>query len=221
MLGELYWKQQRKKRNAERRRLAASRGWHFVASDPALLGRWHGEPFARPGDRRETVGVIRGDVKGVSFTAFDFRMRTSAEISSSIVRGEDWYTRTIWVLHLPAPLPWIGCERARLAQKIADRLEGTKAIRTGDDAFDNRFVLYSSSPEFVCALLTPRLRRWLRQHNMSGWWVCDGDLLLTSQTWFRVRPGQLVAVAEQMAEMVSHFPVGIWERYGLGWARTQ
>lgn len=220
MLGRLYWKQSRKKRNAERQRLAASRGWHFAPSDPGLLIRWTGEPFAKHGDMRETVGVIRGDVRGAPFTAFDYRLRTKVEITNFIFRSEEWYTRTIWVLHLPTGLPWIEFDRSRLGQRVANRLEKKKPIRTGDGAFDSRFVVNSSSPEFVAALLTPRLRTWLHQHSTTGWWVSGNDLLLTKETWFRVKPGQLVTVAEEMAEMVALFPAGIWEQYGSGQARS-
>jgi hypothetical protein len=221
LLGRAYWKQQRKTRNAERRRLAASRGWRFAPSDPTLFARWHGGPFAKDGDMRETAGVVRGEAAGVSFTAFDIRIRTKIEITNFIWREEEWYTRTIWVMHLPAALPPIECERARLVQKMSDRVLGKKPVRTGDEAFDGRFVFYSSSPEFVVALLTPELRRWLRQHKITGWWLSGSDLLFTKETWFRVRSGQLVTVAEELAEMVAHFPSGIWEQYGPGRARTR
>jgi len=221
LLGRLYWKQQRKTRNAERRRLAASRGWQFAPSDPALFARWHGGPFAKDGDMRETVGVVRGDVAGVPFTAFDFRVRTKVEVTNGIWRDEDWYTRTIWVMHLPAALPPVECDRARWVQKVADRALGKKPVPTGDDAFDKSFALYSSSPEFVGALLAPELRLWLRQHKITGWWLSGSDLLFTKETWFRVRSRQLVAVAEELAEMVSHFPSGIWEQYGRGYTRRR
>jgi hypothetical protein len=223
MLSKLYWKQQRKRRNAERQQLAASRGWQFAATDPALLRRWSDGPFAKRGDLRENIGVVRGEVQGIPFTAFDFRMRTAVIRVNFIFRNEEWDTLTVWALHLPAALPGVECKGGRgVRQKILDRLEGTGsgAVRTGDRDFDARFSIYSSSPEFVQALLTPELRGWLREHKLRSWRISGSDLLLFREERFRIRPGKLVAVAEELADMVAHFPGGIWQRHGLRQTRT-
>jgi hypothetical protein len=217
MLSKLYWNQQRKRRNAERQQLAASRGWQFAATDPALLGRWPGGPFAKRGDLRENIGVVRGDAQGRSFTAFDFRMRTAIVRTNFIFRHEEWDTLTVWVLHLPASLPEVQCMSGTgLRQKLLDRLEGTASstVRTGDKDFDGRFSIYSSSHEFARTLLTAELRGWLRARKLTGWWISGSDLLLSKEETFRIKPGKLVAVAEELADMVAQFPAEVWQQGG-------
>jgi hypothetical protein len=217
MLSKLYWKQQRKRRNAERQQLAASRGWQFAATDPALLQRWRDGPFAKGGDLRENIGVVRGEVRGMQFTAFDFRMRTAIVRTNFIFRHEEWDTLTAWVVHLPAALPWVQCKAGTgLRQKMLDRLAGTgsSAVRTGDKDFDGRFSIHSSSPEFAQALLTPQVRGWLREHDLTGWWISGSDLLLSKEETFRIRPGKLVAVAEELADMAARFPAAVGQQYG-------
>jgi hypothetical protein len=217
MLSKLYWSQQRKRRNAERQQLAASRGWQFAASDPALLARWRDGPFAKRGDLRENIGVVRGEARGMPFTAFDFRMRTAIVRTNFIFRNEEWDTLTVWVLHLPAALPEVECkDLLGFRQKLRDRLQGTRAstVSTGDSAFDRRFSIHSPSPEFARALLTPELRGWLREHKLTGWWISGNDLLHYKEETLRIRPGKLVAMTEEMADMVAHFPEGIWQQYG-------
>jgi hypothetical protein len=217
MLTKLYWNQQRKRRNAERRQLAASRGWQFAATDPELLERWRGGPFARRGDLRETVGVVRGDVKGRPFTAFDFRMRTKILWYNFVFRTEEWNTLTVWALHLPGSLPEVQCMSGTgLRQRLLDKLDGSASstVRTGDKDFDSRFSIHSSSPEFAAGLLTAELRGWLRAHKLVGWRISGSDLLLAKDETFRIKPGRLVAVAEEMADMVALFPAEAWQHGG-------
>ena len=105
MLTALFLKYQQGRRNSERERLAASRGWQFAASDPTLLDRWRGGPFGKRGDRRQIIGVVRGTSQGIPFTVFDFRLRTKIS-RTNLVSRQDWYeTATVWALHLPAVLP--------------------------------------------------------------------------------------------------------------------
>jgi hypothetical protein len=215
MLGRLYWNYQRSKRNSERQELAASQGWQFAPGDPALLGRWRSEPFVKPGDRRETAGVVRGETRGVPFTAFDFRVRTRVVTTNFIFRTSEYDTLTVWALHLPAALPSVQCKGGpKLRRKLLDRLDGQAAVRTGDDDFDGRFGVYSDSPDFARTLLTPQLRAWLREHKLTGWWIDGSDLLLTQEAVSRVKPDKLAAVADDLADMVAHFPATIWPQHG-------
>ena len=83
-------------------------------------------------------------------------------------------------------------------------------MRTGDDDFDARFGVYSDSPDFARTLLTPQLRTWLREHKLTGWWIDGSDLLLTQEAVSRVKPGKLVAVADELADMIANFRAAIW-----------
>jgi len=215
MLSSLYWNYQRKQRSAERQELAARRGWQSVPTDPALADRWRSGPFAKRGDRRETIGVVRGEARGVPFTAFDFRLRTRVVTTNFIFRSNEYDTMTVWALHLPAALPWVQCKSgAKLARKLLDRMDGTSTVRTGDDDFDGRFAFYSDSPDFVRTLLTPQLRDWLREHKLTGWWTDGSDLLLAEEELFRVKPAKLATVADELADMVAQFPATIWPQPG-------
>lgn len=48
----------RERVNAEREQLAQARRWRFAPTDPSYVDRWRGDPFSRPGSRREAHGVI-------------------------------------------------------------------------------------------------------------------------------------------------------------------
>jgi hypothetical protein len=224
MLTALFLKYQQGRRNSERERLAASRGWQFAASDPALLDRWRGGPFSKRGDRRQIIGVVRGVSQGIPFTVFDFRLRTKIS-RTNLVSRQDWYeTATVWALHLPAVLPPVRFTGAsKLGRKLQDRLGGgDTGVLTGDQDFDGRFGVHDAPPDFVRELMTPQLRGWLREHKLVGWWIIGQDLLFDLDVqMIRTKPGKLVAVADELADMVTHFPATIWQRYGEQETRTK
>ena len=58
------------------------------------------------------------------------------------------------------------------------------------------------------------MRGWLREHKLTGWWIDGNDLLLTQEAVSRVKPDKLVAVADDLADMVAHFPATIWPQHG-------
>jgi hypothetical protein len=215
MLTWLVLKHQRSRRNSERQRLADSRGWEFAATDQALASRWRGGPFGKRGDRREVIGVIRGEARGFPFVAFDFRMRTKIVRTNLISRQDEYETVTVWALQLPAALPPVRLTNAsNLGRKIQARLGGVDTgVLTGDEDFDRRFGVHDVSPEFVRELMTPQLRGWLGEHRLTGWWIAGWDLLYVRDVQLlRTKPGKLVAVAEELADMVAHFPASIWQR---------
>jgi hypothetical protein len=215
MLTWLFRKYQRGRRNSERQRLADSRGWQFAASDQALLDRWRGGPFGRRGDRREIIGVVRGAVHGIPFTVFDFRMRTAIVRTGGISRTDEHETVTVWALRLPAALPPLRfTHSSRLLRKLQDKAGDADTVATGDQDFDGRFGIYAA-PDFARELMTPELRGWLREHKLTGWWIDGRDLLFVRDVQLlRTKPAQLVAVAAELAEMISRFPAAIWPRYG-------
>jgi hypothetical protein len=215
MLTWLFLKYQQGKRNSERQRLADGRGWQFAASDPALADRWRGGPFSRRGDRREIIGVVRGETRGIPFTAFDFRMRTRIVRTGGISRTDEYDTVTVWALQLPAALPPLRFTRgSRLVRKLDDKLGNDPPVASGDQDFDGRFGIYAA-PEFVRELMTPDLRGWLGEHKLTGWWIDGRDLLFVRDVQlFRTKPGTLVAVADELADMITRFPAAIWARYG-------
>ena len=93
---------------------------------------------------------------------------------------------------------------------------------TGDQAFDGRFGVHDAPPDFVRELMTPQLRGWLREHKLVGWWIIGQDLLFDLDVqMIRTKPGKLVAVADELADMVTHFPATIWQRYGEQQTRTK
>jgi hypothetical protein len=216
MLTWLFLKYQQGRRNSERQRLAEGRGWQFTASDQALLDRWRGGPFSRRGDRREIIGVVRGETRGVPFTAFDFRLRTRIVRTGGISRTDEYETVTVWALQLPAALPPVRVTHSsNFGRKIQAKLGGDAGVLTGDEDFDRRFGVHDASPDFVRELLTPQLRGWLREHKLTGWRIDGRDLLFVRDVQLlRIKPGTLVAVADELADMIGLFPAAIWTRYG-------
>jgi hypothetical protein len=214
MLTWLVLTYQRSRRNSERQRLADSRGWEFAATDPALAERWRGGPFGKRGDRREVIGVIRGETRGVPFMAFDFRMRTTIVRTGGISRQDEYNTVTVWALQLPAALPPLRVTNAsNIGRKIQARLGGDTGVLTGDEDFDRRFGIHDASPGFVRELMTPQLRSWLREHKLTGWWIDGQDLLCVRDVQLlRTKPDKLVAVADELADLVAHFPASIWQQ---------
>jgi hypothetical protein len=218
MLTWLFLKYQQGRRNSERQRLAHGRGWQFAPTDSALLDRWRGGPFGKRGDRREIIGVVRGEARGVPFTAFDFRVRTKVVRTGGISRQDEYETVTVWALRLPAAVPPVRVTRSSsLGRKVQTRLGGDVGLLTGDADFDRRFGVHDAAPGFARELMTPQLRAWLREHKLTGWWTCGRDLLYVRDVQIlRTKPGTLVAVADELADMIGHFPAEVWRHGGQG-----
>jgi hypothetical protein len=149
----LLWRWRRRRKVNERARLAASREWQFADSDDSLLTRWRGEPFDRRGDKRETIGVISGQVQGIAFTAFDYRRRKTRVINAP----DEYETVTVWALRLPEPFPEfdVTFEHA-FARRMADRRAAGPRVPTGDAEFDRHYAVMGAWPAAVRALFTRR-----------------------------------------------------------------
>jgi len=199
-----YRSQRRKRKNQERQRLAAARGWRFAASDPDLLRRWRGDPFDRPGDFRKVLGVVHGEVGGRAFTAFDYQRRAVVTTRG----GGSYDVVTVWALPLPAALQPL---RVVPAGALARRTGGSGTIATGDAEFDRRFKVEASDAGFARALLTPELTAWLREAGLGPWRTEGAWLLHTRDAVRRTTPRALVATAEQLAALVVRFPAGVWQ----------
>jgi hypothetical protein len=197
-----YRSQRRKRKNQERQRLAAARGWRFADSEPDLLRRWRGDPFDRPGDFRKVLGVVHGEVGGRAFTAFDYQRRALVTTRG----GGQYEVVTVWALPLPAALPSL-----RVVPAGARRKGGPGAIATGDAEFDRHFKVEASDPGFARALLTPELTAWLRDAGLGPWRTEGAWLLHTRDAVRRTTPEALVTTAEQLAALAARFPAGAWQ----------
>ncbi|QDP94866.1 hypothetical protein FOE78_02075 [Microlunatus elymi] len=140
----------KEKREDEFGKLAASRGWQFLAEDNSYAKRWQGKPFERGG---RANNIILGHHRNRAFCSFQY------SYTSSSYNGKTTTTHThnfmVVVVSLPAAVPEfsVGAEGA-FGGKVAEAF-GFHRINTGDDDFDNTFKINATTRTSVVGCCSP------------------------------------------------------------------
>jgi hypothetical protein len=171
----------RRRRTKERRHLARLNGWRCdarAADLPAALGdrehrlvNAHGHVFCQvepvPAGARAHA-VVRGEVKGIAFTAFDYFLPGVFPVEVT----------TAWLVRLPHALPrFVSAEVFWSATGDASPTDGTEAGRSGvgAGAGAGEDLATRADPAYVRDVVTDELVAFTRE-RLPSWWV-DGHVL--------------------------------------------
>lgn len=191
----------RRRTNTEREQLAQARGWAFALTDPSYVNRWRGDPFGRPGSRREVHGVVSGAAGGAAFAAFDYqRIHT-------VHRGAfaSFETVTVWASQLPSPMPPVQVVRKRGALWLPTK---DQRVPAGHPELDRRYVVTADSPELVGRVLTPEVVGLILQYDFESF-IVEGQLAACCRAVKRGSggPEQLEATLQQLVAVTSRLPI--------------
>src|SRR2546430_4693587 len=156
-----------------RRRLAYARGWHSEprATVPVPGPRTASRLKSVPSDATETTGtdVVRATINALTVTLFD-RSRPGAH------PGEPG--QTVWLVHLPVPLPYFSPEDALAGSDVA------------------RILMTTQARSVASGVGFPR-----------SWWIEGGYLCCVYGDGTRGAAAQLVAeYAERLTALAAAFP---------------
>lgn len=191
----------RRRIGGQRQELARTRGWTFAPSDPTYVNLWQGDPFRRPGSRREAHNVVSGVANGAPFAVFDYQR------VATVFRGEfaSFETVTVACAQLAAPLPPLEVIRKRGATSLPAKRLG---VHTGHPELDRRYVVVAASTQVPERLLTPETAGLILHHDVESL-VVDGQVAACSRTIRRLgRSDVLEATLQQLFEIVSRLPAG-------------
>jgi hypothetical protein len=179
----------RRRRTKERRELARLNGWRCDARDdrlPAALGGRdyqlvdrYGQVFCEvasvPAAARAHA-VVRGEAKGVAFTAFDYFLPGVFPVEVT----------TAWLIRLPHALPrFVSAELFWSPEDAPSPWPSPSAEAEAVGAIMNRFTIADggdlamrSHPEYARTIATAELVTFTRE-RMPSWWV-DGNVLVAT-----------------------------------------
>ncbi|WP_147918375.1 hypothetical protein [Ruania zhangjianzhongii] len=121
---------------------AAAHGWAFAPENPALVGRWQGDPFDE-GHLRRATEVVNGTWSGRPAVSFQYSYWDTFGERQSALDKYGTHQHVV-VMQLPQPLPWLWLapedEGAEFLRSLAD-LDGV-----GERRFDR--VIKPGYPQF-------------------------------------------------------------------------
>jgi hypothetical protein len=194
------------RRTAERRQTfaawAAQREWEYRPADPAVVGRFRGDPFGR-GSQRRATNVVLGRHDGRHFAAFDYHWTTSSGDHSTS------HVASVLAMNLGVTAPDLGVVPSSLLGRLF-RGFASSPYATGDPEFDRLFLTSSPSPEFARDVLTRDVMDLaLRSPGLS--WRITGDSLLVVREGAHY-PAELDAKLAFMDALLDRIPQHVWDR---------
>src|SRR5579859_7355116 len=169
---------------ADRKELAAERGWFYEDKNSQLGKRWQDLLGKQEAILISPFGVLAGEVEGLPFTVFD-RLQSK--------RPTHW---TYWVIHLPVAYPRVQMVKTMTKedQKNLDALNAAFLAPGGPQANPQvGKILHDFSKKkpptpdnlgartrntaFGKALLTLPVRSATVEFDLIGWYIEDRDLL--------------------------------------------
>lgn len=203
LINGIPWLRRRARRNrvnAQREELARARGWTFALFDPSYVNRWRGDPFRRPGSRREAHGVVSGVVHGAPFAAFDYQRIHTVHVG----RFASFETVTVAAVQLAAQTPRLEVLRKRGARWLPTKHQ---CIRTGHPELDRRYVVVADSPDVADRQLTPEIVDLILHQDVESF-IVEGRLAACCRTVRRTgRPDELEAALQQLLAIASRLPI--------------
>ncbi|MEQ7128596.1 hypothetical protein ABN034_29230 [Actinopolymorpha sp. B11F2] len=197
--------------------VAESQGWTFTAERPDLVplvqqlprslgtaGDMITSKVMRMEPTRLAVGsrilnVLGGVAEGRRVEIFDWLVGHG----SGTGRAQLTYLHTVWAVPLPHVPFWV-----QVANKWQshDEWRPGKLFRTGDAAFDKRFLTTAEDASHVGAGLTQQTRRLLLESSFDGWRLDPdlGVLLVWTHSQRRYAPAdQIVAMTHQVVRLAA------------------
>lgn len=170
----LAW-QQGKKRRLAAQAFAASRGWTWMESVPALTSRWRSYPFGR-GHSLRAENVLAGSFHGRHVVSFDYQYTTG----SGKNRSTSYFH--VVALSLPAAMPWLQLSPDGAGAAIA-RFFGGQDVQFESQAFNDAWrVQASPPPQYAYDFVHPRMMDRLMAPDAVGAHIAveGSDLILAT-----------------------------------------
>lgn len=191
----------RKRTGAEREQLARARQWTFTPTDPSYVNRWRGDPFSRPGSRREAHNVLSGTANGAAFAIFDYQRIHSVQRGASV----SFETVTVWAVQIPAALPRLELLRKRGALFLPRKDE---RVATAHPELDRRYIVTADSPQVATHLVTAEVAGLILEYDL-GSFVVEGQIAACCRPPERGSGGteQIETTLEQLLTLASRLPI--------------
>lgn len=192
----------RKRTGAEREQLAQARQWTFTPTDPSYVNRWRGDPFRRPGSRREAHNVLSGTANGAAFAIFDYQRIHTVQRGASA----SFETVTVWAVQIPAALPRLELIRKRGALFLPRKDE---RVATAVPELDRRYVVTADSPQVASHLVTTEVAGLILEYDL-GSFIVEGQIAACCRPPERGSGGteQIETTLEQLLTLASRLPIG-------------
>jgi hypothetical protein len=185
---------------------AAGTGWTYVGMDPALVGRWRGEPF-NAGHSRRVSELVAGRFAGRQAMSFSYRYTTGSGKSRST------HVFHVVAVPLPAYLPTLELTPEGVGAKLAKAFGG-QDIEFESEDFNRDWRVEARDAKFAHDVLHPRLMERLLRPDAGG-----SSLRIEGTDILSWTPGaqQLDAIAgrlQLMCAVVDAIPRYVWQDHG-------
>lgn len=200
-----------KQRRQALRAVAERLGLSFVEGGAAwtagpgarLLARFAGfHPFGR-GDRPGIKNLVFGTRDGVDWTSFDYwyQYETPSAENDTSVSVE---THGVAAVRVPLALPTVSIEPRTLLRKLGALVEGVPEVATGSPAFDEAYLVRSSSRELALELLTPAMGAYLLGMTPRAWQFQASSIVVTVRG--EHTPDDVVTLHREMLGLLAQIP---------------
>ena len=139
---------------------AAAVGWQYVGTDPALVNRWHGQPFGVGRSRRVSELVV-GRYRGRAASSFRYTYRTGSGKNSST------HTFHVVAVASSAYLPTLELTREGLGARLAKTFGG-QDIQFESEDFNRAWRVRADDAKFAHDIVHPRLMERLLRPDAEG-----------------------------------------------------
>jgi hypothetical protein len=173
VVGAWWSYEQAKKRRAAFAAYAASRGWTYVAEDPALVRRFTGPPFGR-GFGARARNVLLGEHDGRGTVAFDYSYKQRT--GSGKNRRTTTYHHSVVATHLGVALPGLSVTPENVVGRFFGRIFDSD-VELDSEEFNRAFTVGAADRKFAYDVLHPQMMELLlRRPDLA--WRTEGDSLV-------------------------------------------
>lgn len=198
-----------KKRQEGMARLAAARGWSYVASDDRWITQFDGPPFGIGFDQR-ALNIVRGEHDHRKFIAFDYWYSTREGSGKS--RHTVRHAYSIIGISTTAVFPHLSVLPEHFVSRWIGRLTDSD-IEFESEEFNRAFTVHCEDRKFATDVIHPRMMQLLLATPNLGWRLTSGTLLVATVGEHGVtRIDAVLAVIDRIIDL---FPDYVWKQAGV------
>jgi hypothetical protein len=198
-----------KQRRVGMARLAASRGWTYVARDDSWVDRFRGEPFGTGFDQK-ALNVVRGVHDRRKFVAFDYWYSTREGSGKS--RRTVRHVASVIAISTTGVLPHLSVMPEHLISRFLGRLTGSD-IELESEQFNRAFTVTCPDRKFATDVIHPRMMELLLTTPELGWSLTSGTLMVATEGEHGVaRIDGVLAAIDRIIDLIPDF---VWKQAGI------
>lgn len=195
-----------KQRQEAMARLAATRGWTYVASDDRWITQFDGAPFGIGFDQR-ALNIVRGVHDRRRFIAFDYLFSTREGSGKS--RHTVRHVYSVIAISTSAVFPHLSVMPEHFMSRWIGRLTGSD-IEFESEAFNRAFTVTCEDRKFATDVIHPRMMELLLTTQNLGWRLTSGTLLIATEGEHGV--ARIDAVLSVIDRIIDLFPDHVWKQ---------